>query len=92
MLRRMQVIRWSRWLCGIAAGLLLARLIARLMAARPDNLAFDALFALTAPLVAPFAPLDAAQPRFGAVLELGTLAALGMLAIALTALARAARR
>jgi YggT family protein len=85
---RTRVIRWSRWLCGIVAGLLFARLIIRLFAARPDNPAFDGLLGLTAPLVAPLAPLDALQPRFGAVLELSTLAALGVLVIALIALAR----
>jgi uncharacterized protein YggT (Ycf19 family) len=89
---RTHVIRWSRWACGAVAGLLLARLIVRLFAARPDNPAFDALLGLTAPLVAPLAALDALQPRFGAVLELSTLAALGALAIVLIGLARLARR
>jgi hypothetical protein len=68
---------WDRpiaWLCGALWGLLLARLVLRLFAARPDNAFVAALYNITGPLVAPLAALDAGQPRFGAVLELSTLA------------------
>lgn len=61
------------WLAGAAEALLLARLLLRLLAARPDNPAFALLYALSGPLVAPLAPLDAGQPLFGASLELSTL-------------------
>lgn len=69
---------------GAVEGLLLARLVALLFAARPDNWVFDALFALTTPLVWPWQSLDrwAGQPRFGARLELATLAAMLVVAIA----------
>lgn len=60
-------------LTGAYESLLLARLLARLLAARPDNPAIQALYALTDPLVGLLHPLDAQQPRFGAVLELSTL-------------------
>jgi hypothetical protein len=68
---------WGRpiaWLCGALWGLLLARLVLRLFAARPDNAFVTALYNITGPLVVPLAALDAGQPRFGAVLELSTLA------------------
>ena len=58
---------------GGLTALLLARLVLRLVAARPDNPVVAALFALTAPPQA-LAALDAGQPRFGATLELATLA------------------
>jgi uncharacterized protein YggT (Ycf19 family) len=80
------------YLAGAIEGLLLARLVLKLFAARPDNPAFGLLFALTAPLVAPFAALDAAQPRFGAVLEYSTLAAIVVLAALISAAAWRARR
>ena len=63
---------------GAAAALLAARLVLRLVAARPDNPVFNALFAITTPpplLVA----LDREQPRFGATLEFSTLVLLLML-------------
>ena len=68
---------------GAIQGLLLARLVALLFAARPDNLVFEILFALTTPLIWPWRWIDllAGQPRFGARLELATLAALAMLAL-----------
>ncbi len=70
---------------GAIEGILLARLIALLFAARPDNPVFEALFAISAPLVWPWQWLDrfARQPRFGARMELATLAA--MIAVALLA-------
>jgi hypothetical protein len=58
---------------GAWAALLLARLLLRLLAARPDNPAVAALYAVTNP-PAPLAALDAGQPRFGATLEFSTLA------------------
>lgn len=62
------------WAAGAAEALLLARLLARLLAARPDSPTVAALYALTWPLVAPLSALDAAQRRFGAVLELSAIA------------------
>jgi hypothetical protein len=56
--------------------LLLVRLLARLLAARPDNLVFQGLYTVSTPLIKPLAFLDVQQPRFGAVLELSTLALL----------------
>jgi hypothetical protein len=74
--------RWSV-LIGAIAGLLLARLVALLFAARPDNPAVTILLAITEPLVMPFGWLDrlAGQPQWGARLELATLAALAALVI-----------
>nr|WP_044199987.1 YggT family protein [Oscillochloris trichoides] len=66
---------------GAVEALLLARLVARILAARPDSPAFMLLYNLTAPLVAPLAWLDLHQPRFGAVLELSTLVVVAGLAI-----------
>lgn len=59
---------------GALEALLLARLVARLLAARPDNPAIAALYALTGPLLAPLAALDYDQPPFGAALEFSTMA------------------
>jgi uncharacterized protein YggT (Ycf19 family) len=67
------------WLIGALEGLLLARLIARLFAARPDNPVFQALLSVTDLLRAPLAALDSAQPRFGATLEYSTLVLLVVL-------------
>ena len=85
-----RTITWLLGLFGAAAALLAARLVLRLFAARPDNPAFAVLFALTAPLAAPFAALDIRQPRFGATLEFSTVAAL-LILIALIALLRGLR-
>ena len=71
--------RLIAWLCGIVWALLLARLVLRLFAARPDNGFVMVLYAVSGPLVAPLAFLDADQPRFGAVLELSTLALVALL-------------
>jgi YggT family protein len=65
---------------GITA-LLLARLVLKLFAARPDNPVFAAVLAITTPPRA-LALLDAGQPRFGAVLEFSTLALIAILLIA----------
>lgn len=67
-------------LIGALIGLLTARLLVQLFAGRPDNPLIALLLQLTAPLIAPLAPLDVAQPRFGAVLEISTLATMLLLA------------
>ena len=69
------------YIIGGVEALLLARLVLRLLAARPDNPIFAALFALTPPPRA-LAWLDAGQPRFGATLEFSTLALIVLLLIA----------
>lgn len=65
-------------IAGIVEGLLLVRLIGLLFAVRPDNPVYEALLAVTRPLVWPWIWLDrlAHQPMFGARLELATLAAM----------------
>ena len=79
---------------GALEGLLLARFVALLFAARPDNPVFEALLVLTTPLVWSWQALDrwAGQPRFGARLELATLAAMIIVAIGATVLSLAWRR
>ncbi len=74
-----------RVMIGTVIGLLLARLVALLFAARPDNPAIALLLAITAPLVAPLGWLDrlVGQPQWGARLELATLAALVIVLIVL---------
>jgi hypothetical protein len=71
---------------GIEA-LLIARLVLRLLAARPDNPIVRALFALTAPPRA-LAFFDRGQPQFGATLEIATLALILLLPLAGLAIAR----
>lgn len=73
------------FLGGALSGLLIARLVFKILAARPDSPAVTWLYTLTGPLVAPFAVLDRDQPRFGAVLEFSTLVTL-MIIVCLTAL------
>jgi len=68
------------YVLGGVIAILLARLVLRLVAARPDNPVFAAFFALTTPPRA-LAVLDAAQPRFGAVLEFSTLALIVLLLV-----------
>ncbi|HJZ46299.1 MAG TPA: YggT family protein [Roseiflexaceae bacterium] len=63
---------------GGTTALLMARVLLRLFAARPDNPIVAGLFAITAPPPV-LALLDAGQPRFGAVLEFSTLALIGLL-------------
>jgi uncharacterized protein YggT (Ycf19 family) len=73
---RQNMVNWPQILllvAGALEGLLLARLIARLLAARPDNPAFALLLRLTDPLVAPLRALDYDQPPFGAAFEFSTL-------------------
>ncbi len=74
-------MRLIAWVFGGISGLLLARLVARLLAGRPDNPALLLLYRLSDPLVGPLRRLDAGQPRFGAVLELSTLALLVLLVL-----------
>jgi hypothetical protein len=69
------------YLVGGLEALLLARLLLRLLAARPDNPVIGALFGATGPLTAPLAALDAGQPRFGATLEFSTLALILLLPV-----------
>ena len=76
---------------GALAALVAARLLLRLLAARPDNPVFGPFLALTAP-PAWLATLDAGQPRFGATLEISTLALLAALIAAALLIAGLGRR
>jgi len=69
------------YILGGITALLLARFVLRLVAARPDNPIFAAVFAITTPPCV-LAALDAGQPRFGAVLEFSTLALIVILLVA----------
>jgi YggT family protein len=69
------------YVLGGLTALLLARLLLRLFAARPDNPIIAALFTISMPPRA-LAALDAGQPRFGAVLEFSTLALIVLLLVA----------
>ncbi len=71
---------WLIWLTGALEALLLARVVARALAARPDNPAFALLYGITGPLVTPFLALQPDLPPFGAALEWPTLA-LALLAL-----------
>lgn len=62
------------WLAGLVEALLIARLVVRLLAARPSNPAFSLLYGVTDPMVTWLASLDYDQPPYGAALELSTLA------------------
>ncbi len=75
---------------SLVAGLLLVRLVLLLLAVRPSSPVAAGLLWLSAPLVWPFGTLDwiAHQPRWGARLELATVAAL----VVLTLLIGACRR
>jgi YggT family protein len=79
-------------LLGAAEALVLARLLLRLLAARPDNPFVSAFLWATTPLVAPFAALDATQPRYGATLELASLALSLFLGLLMAALVLVWRR
>jgi YggT family protein len=72
---------------GGVTALLLARLVLRLFAARPDNPIFATVFAITTPPRA-LAVLDAGQPHFGAMLEFSTLALIIVLLAAVLLLRR----
>jgi len=69
------------YVLGGLIALLLARLVLRLVAARPDNPIVGAVLAITTPPHL-LAALDAGQPHFGAVLEFSTLALIALLLIA----------
>ena len=69
------------YILGGLVALLLARLVLKLVAARPDNPIFAAVFSITTPPRA-LAALDAGQPRFGAALEFSTLALIVLLVVA----------
>lgn len=58
---------------GAIEALLMARLVARLLAARPENPSIALLYQLTEPLVSILRALDYDQPPFGAALEFSTL-------------------
>lgn len=66
---------------GVLEGALLVRLVASLLAARPDNRAIELVLALTTPLIGPFRALDqiTGQPQFGARLELSSISAMLLL-------------
>jgi hypothetical protein len=81
-LEQMNLRHISAYAIGGLEGLLLARLVLRLFAARPDNLFVRVFLDATTPLLAPLASLDAGQPHYGAVLEISTLALLALLALA----------
>ncbi|WP_298401670.1 YggT family protein [uncultured Chloroflexus sp.] len=70
---------------GAISGLLIARLVLKVLAARPDSPTVSWLYTLTAPLVTPLAIIDRDQPRFGAVVEFATVATL-IVVISVTAL------
>lgn len=71
--RRSTLLVVLAYALGAVEALLLSRLVLRLFAARPDQPVVAALYRITAPVQA-LAFLDASQPRFGATLELSTLA------------------
>ena len=58
---------------GVVEGVLIARFVLRLFAARPDNPVVQAVYGITQPLIAPLRVLDAGQPQYGASLEFATL-------------------
>jgi YggT family protein len=78
----MRVRHIVTYIIGGMEALLLARLVLRLFAARPDNPFVQTFLAVTGPLLTPMAFLDAGQPRYGATLELSTLALVMLLALA----------
>lgn len=78
-------------LLGAGVALLGARLLLRLLAARPDNPVLSVFFALTAPR-GPLAAFDQGQPRFGASLEFSTLALMIILVALALVIARLSER
>ncbi len=64
---------------GVVEGMLTARFVLRLFAARPDNPAVQMVYTVTQPIIAPLQALDAGQPQYGASLEYATLALLFVL-------------
>lgn len=77
---------------GAAAALLLARLLLRLLAARPNNPVFSWFLGVTTPPAFLAALMDAGQPRFGATLEFSTLALMLLCVILGVGFARLRRR
>ncbi|NOK73760.1 MAG: hypothetical protein GFH24_608298n67 [Chloroflexi bacterium AL-N5] len=69
MLLRLTIV----WFISIVETLLIIRFVLRLLAARPDHPVVSSVYAITTPLIQPFAALDSGQPQFGAMLELSTL-------------------
>lgn len=61
------------WSAGGLEGLLIARLVARALAARPDSPAFTVLYSMTEPFVTPLAALNIDLPPHGAAVEPATL-------------------
>ncbi|GIV91198.1 MAG: hypothetical protein KatS3mg055_3716 [Chloroflexus sp.] len=70
---------------GTLCGLLIVRLVLKLLAARPASPTVAWLYGLTEPLVTPLTIIDRSQPRFGAVLEFSTLTTL-LLIVSVTGL------
>ena len=70
------------YIIGGVEGLLLARLVLRLFAARPDNPFVRTFLDATAPLLTPLAFLEAGQPHYGATLEISTLALIALVGLA----------
>ncbi len=91
-LEHMRLHHIIAYLIGAVEALLLARLLLRLLAARPDNPFISVFLAATAPLIAPLAFFDAGQPHFGATLELSTLALFLLLVIVGLAVGQGFRR
>jgi hypothetical protein len=79
--RQMRVRHIVAYIIGGVEGLLLARVVLRLFAARPDNSFVRVFLDLTELLHAPLGFLDSGQPRYGATLELSTLALIMLLAL-----------
>ena len=65
------------WSAGLLEALLLVRLVARLLAARPTHPVFALLYGITSPFVTPLAAFNFDQSPFGAVLEYATLGLIG---------------
>lgn len=63
----------AAWCVGIIEGMLIARLAARALAARPDNPSVAFLYWVTDPLITPLAGLQPDLPTYGAAVELVTL-------------------
>jgi hypothetical protein len=80
--QQMHVRHIVTYIIGGMEGLLLARLVLRLLAGRPDNPFVQVFLDVTEPLLTPLAFLDSGQPRYGATLELSTLALVILLALA----------
>lgn len=78
-MQKYRVLMAATIVLGAVEGALIARFVLRLFAARPDNPAVQALYAVTQPIIAPLHALDAGQPQYGASLEFATLTLLVVL-------------